>query len=323
MNDMNTNNTQLTDKSTNDANATPVRVNDLYSNDMRQRLKKTVRPEVFIVRILSYIATGLALLVLFGIIGFILVKGLAAINWEFLSTAPSFLDQTYGILPMIINTIYIVVLGLLIVLPIGIGGALYLAEYAKQGRLMTAIRFTIEILSGIPSIVYGLFGALFFVTFLGMGYSIIAGAFTLAIMCLPVVIRTTEESLIAVDKTYREAAISMGVNKLYIIRTILLPCAIPGIVTAIILSIGRMVGESAALLCTSGTAYDMPQGVLSHVGSSGATLTVQLYQCFTERPPGMTDETPFAIAAILMIIVFVLNILTSLIGAIFKRKGQS
>ena len=220
---------------------------------------------------------------------------------------------------MILNTLLITVSSLLIVLPIGIGGALYLAEYSKQGFFLKAIRFTVEILSGIPSIVFGLFGAIFFVSFLKMGYSILAGACTLAMIVLPIILRTTEESVISVDKTYREAAISMGVSKLYIIKSILLPCAVPGIVTAIILSIGRMVGESAALLCTSGTAYEMPTSITSQLHSSGATLTVQLYQCFTERPPGMTEQTPFAIAAILLVIVLFLNITTVIIGKKLKK----
>ncbi len=283
-------------------------------------LKKKRYPEVFFVRFFSFIATAITLFVLFGIIGYILVKGMPAINWALLSTAPSFLDQTYGILPMIINTVYITALGLLIVLPIGIGGAIYLSEYGKQGKILNMIRFTVEILSGIPSIIYGLFGALFFVGFFKMGYSILSGALTLAIIVLPIIMRTTEESLKAVDLSYREAALSMGVNKLYTIRTILLPCAIPGIITAVILSIGRMVGESAALLCTSGTAYEMPTNILGHLNSSGATLTVQLYQCFTERPPGMTEQTPFAIAAILMLIVLFLNLMTYIVGKKL-RKG--
>lgn len=282
-------------------------------------LKKKMHGEVIIVKILVGIATVSTLFVLFGLIGYILVKGLPAINWDFISKAPSFLDQTYGILPMIINTVLITVLGLLFVLPFGIGGALYLSEYSKQGIFLKVIRFTVEILSGIPSIVFGLFGAIFFVSFLKMGYSILAGAGTLALIVLPIILRTTEESLISVDPTYREAALSMGVNKLYIIKTILLPCAIPGIVTAIILSIGRMVGESAALLCTSGTAYEMPTNIFNQMNNSGATLTVQLYQCFTERPPGMTEQTPFAIAAILMLIVLVLNLATAIIGKKLKK----
>jgi len=299
---------------------------DIFSDSAMigsNRFKKKIHAETVITHFVCIIAAVLTVSLLVGIIAYILAKGLPAINWEFLSQAPSFLEQTYGILPMIINTVILVLLGLLITLPIGIGAALYLSEYAKQGKFISIIRFTIEILSGIPSIIFGLFGALFFVSFFNMGYSILAGAFTLAVITLPVVIRTTEESLKAVDTSYREAAMSMGVNRLHIIRTILLPCSMPGIVTAIILSIGRMVGESAALLCTSGTAYDLPASFFGHIMESGASLSVQLYQCFTERPPGMSDETPFAIAAILMIIVFCLNLLTGLIASKFRKGTDS
>jgi phosphate transport system permease protein len=286
---------------------------------MTDDYKKKIHPEVVIVRIFAYTATFLCLLVLFGIIGYILIRGIPAINWIFLTTAPSYLKQTYGILPMIINTVYITILTLLIALPVGIGGAIFLSEYSGQGRLVKAIRFTIEILSGIPSIVYGLFGALFFVVFFNMGYSILAGACTLVLIVLPILIRTTEESLKAVDVTYREAALSMGVSRLHIIRTILIPCAIPGIVAAVILSVGRIVGESAALLCTSGTAYQMPGNILTNYKNSGATLTVQLYLAFTERPAGMSDQAPFAIAAILMIVVLVLNVSTYFAGKSLKK----
>ena len=281
--------------------------------------KKKIRSETIIIKALAILASLVTLSILSGLIIYIFAQGLPAVDWAFLSTVPSFLEQTYGILPLVINTLYLVVIGLLITLPIGIGSALYLSEYSKQSKLINMIRFTIEILSGIPSIIFGLFGALFFVTFFNMGYSILAGACTLALITLPIIIRTTEESLKSVDISYREAAMSMGVSRLHIIKTILIPCSIPGIVTAIVLSIGRMVGESAALLCTSGTAYDMPLGIFEHIKESGATLTVQLYQCFTERPPGMTDQTPFAIAAVLMIIVLVLNTITGLIGAKFKK----
>ena len=281
--------------------------------------KKKTRPETIIVKVLAIFAAFVTLSILSGLIIYIFAQGLPAIDWTFLSTVPSFLEQTYGILPLVINTLYLVVIGLLITLPIGIGSALYLSEYSKKSRIIGVIRFTIEILSGIPSIIFGLFGALFFVTFFNMGYSILAGACTLALITLPIIIRTTEESLKSVDISYREAAMSMGVSRLHIIKTILIPCSIPGIVTAIVLSIGRMVGESAALLCTSGTAYDMPLGIFEHIKESGATLTVQLYQCFTERPPGMTDQTPFAIAAVLIIIVLALNTITGFIGARFKK----
>jgi len=283
-------------------------------------LQKKLHPFIYLTRLIVGLATIATLFVLVGLISYILINGLPGVTWKFLTTAPSFLEQTYGILPMIINTAYLVVLSLLICIPIGVGAALYLSEYAKQGKIVGSIRFAIEILSGIPSIVYGLFGALFFVKFMGFGYSLLAGACTLSIIVLPVIIRTTEESIKSVDVSYREAAMSLGVNRLHIIKTILLPCAIPGILTAVILSIGRMVGESAALLATSGTAYNMPNSVLSHINDSGATLTVQLYQCFTERPPGMTANTPLAIAAVLMILVFVLNMSATAIASAFRKK---
>jgi phosphate transport system permease protein len=282
---------------------------------------KRFKLSVIIIKLVVYLATFIVVGVLFGMLSYIIIRGLPAINWQLLSTVPSFLKQTYGILPMIINTIYIVIMSLIVAIPLGVGSAIFLSEYAKQNKFVGLIRYTIEILSGIPSIVYGLFGSLLFVNAFKMGYSIKAGAFTLAIIVLPIIIRTTEESLKAIDSTYREAAISMGVSKIYIIRTILLPCALPGILTAIILSIGRMVGESAALLATSGTAYEMPRKLLSHMNNSGATLTVQLYQSFTERPAGMSDETPFAISAILIILVLLLNFMATVFAGFLKKKG--
>jgi len=284
--------------------------------------RKKTRPETVIVRSLAYMAAIITLSILIGLIIYIFAQGLPAVSWTFLTTVPSFLEQTYGILPLVINTLYLVSIGLAVTLPLGIGSALYLSEYSRQGRLINIIRFTIEILAGLPSIIFGLFGALFFVTFFDMGYSILAGACTLALITLPIVIRTTEESIKSVDASYREAAMSLGVNRLHIIKTVLIPCSVPGIVTAIVLSIGRMVGESAALLCTSGTAYDIPFGFFDHIMESGATLTVQLYQCFTERPPGMSDQTPFAIAAVLMVIVLILNTITGFIGSRFNRKAN-
>jgi len=283
------------------------------------KYKKTVHMDTVVIRTLAFLAAGIALIILFGIIGYVFSRGLPAINWTFLSTEPSILEQTYGIAPMILNTVYITALSLLIILPVGIGGAIYLSEYSKQGKFLSVIRFTTEIMSGIPSIVYGLFGALFFVQFFNMGYSILAGAFTLALIVLPIIVRTTEESLKAVDLTYREAALSMGVNRLYTIRTILLPCAMPGIIAAVILSMGRMVGESAALLQTSGIDYQMTSDILTHYRNPGATLSVQIYQNFTEPPPGMTDDAAFGIAAILMLVVLTFNFLTYLVGKKMKK----
>lgn len=281
------------------------------------KMKKQFRPFTYIVRIAATLATLLTLAILFGIIGYVLYQGIPNINWKLLSTVPSFLDETYGILPIIINTVYMIVLTLLFALPVGIGSALYLSEYSKQGKIVKIIRSTVEILAGIPSIVYGLFGMILFVTYMNLGYSILSGALTLAVMVLPTLIRTTEESLKSVDKTYREGAMSFGVSRLYLIRTILIPCAMPGILAGTILSIGRIVGESAALLYTSSIAYDMPINWGSHIMESGATLTVQLYIYATEgsAPIGV----PFAIASILMIIVFILNMLAAGTAKLMKR----
>lgn len=280
-------------------------------------LGKKFRPYSYIVNTLSSLATALTLMVLIGIIGFVLYKGLPFINWKFITTSPSYLNDTYGILPIIINTIYMIVLTLVFALPVGIGGALYLSEYSGQGRIVKIIRSTIEILAGIPSIVYGLFGMILFVTYLNLGYSLLSGSLTLAIMVLPTLIRTTEESLKSVEKSYREGAMSYGVSKFYLIKTILIPCAMPGILAGTILSIGRIVGESAALLFTSSIAFDMPINIASHVMESGATLTVQLFLYATEgnAPQGV----PYALASILMIIVFFLNLTATLAAKAMKK----
>jgi len=280
-------------------------------------LTKKHRPFTYLVRIATVLATVITLAILLGIIGYVLYRGLPNVNWGLLTTVPSFLDETYGVLPIIINTIYMIVLTLLFALPVGIGSALYLSEYSRQGRIVRVIRATVEILAGIPSIVYGLFGMILFVTYMNLGYSILSGALTLAVMVLPTLIRTTEESLKSVDKTYREAAMSYGVSRFYLIRTILIPCAMPGILAGTILSIGRIVGESAALLYTSSIAYDMPINWAGHIMESGATLTVQLYLYATEgsAPIGV----PFAIASILMIVVFALNLTATGAARLMKK----
>ena len=280
-------------------------------------LTKKHRPFTYLVRIATVLATVITLAILLGIIGYVLYRGLPNVNWGLLTTVPSFLDETYGVLPIIINTLYMIVLTLLFALPVGIGSALYLSEYSRQGRIVRVIRATVEILAGIPSIVYGLFGMILFVTYMNLGYSILAGALTLAVMVLPTLIRTTEESLKSVDKTYREAAMSYGVSRFYLIRTILIPCAMPGILAGTILSIGRIVGESAALLYTSSIAYDMPINWAGHIMESGATLTVQLYLYATEgsAPIGV----PFAIASILMIVVFALNLTATGAARLMKK----
>ena len=290
--------------------------------DNKLILKKKIHWDSIFIRVITIFTALITVGLLFGIISYIMVKGLPLINWEFLTTGFSYSEQKFNILPMIINTLYLVGIGLIVTVPIGVGGAIYMSEYSKQGVLLSVIRFTIEILAGIPSIVYGMFGALFFVGYLKMGYSILAGGFTLAIITIPIIVRTTEEALKSVDNTYREAAISMGVNKIYVIKTILIPCALPGIITAIILSMGRMVGESAALLYTSGTAFEMSKNFFSHISESGASLTVQMYQFFSEKPQGMEENLPVAIGAVLMVIVFVLNLLTSGISMFFRKKEK-
>lgn len=286
-------------------------------------LKSKIRIRFVLFRALVILLTVAVAGLAAGLIGYILKKGLPYVSWEFLITEPDILMDTYGIKPMIINTIYTVVLTLLFCIPLGIGSAIYLAEYAKQGKIVSAIRFAIEILAGIPSIVYGLFGLNFFVRKMSIGDyagSMLAASLTLTLIVLPTMIRTTEESLLAVSSSYREAATAMGLSKFYTIRKVILPCAISGIVVAIILSIGRMISESAALLYTAGIAQDLPTSVLSHVKEPGATMTVQLYLYATEG--GAPEWVPYAMAAVLMLFVLFIEILTHLIAGIFARRKK-
>lgn len=286
-------------------------------------LKSKIRIRFILFRALVILLTVAVAGLAAGLIGYILKKGLPYVSWEFLTTEPDILMDTYGIKPMIINTIYKVVLTLLFCIPLGIGSAIYLAEYAKQGKIVSAIRFAIEILAGIPSIVYGLFGLDFFVRKMSIGDyagSMLAASLTLTLIVLPTMIRTTEESLLAVSSSYREAAAAMGLSKFYTIRKVILPCAISGIVVAIILSIGRMISESAALLYTAGIAQDLPTSVLSHVKEPGATMTVQLYLYATEG--GAPEWVPYAMAAVLMLFVLFIEILTHLIAGIFARRKK-
>ena len=286
-------------------------------------LKSKIRIRFILFRALVILLTVAVAGLAAGLIGYILKKGLPYVSWEFLTTEPDILMDTYGIKPMIINTIYTVVLTLLFCIPLGIGSAIYLAEYAKQGKIVSAIRFAIEILAGIPSIVYGLFGLDFFVRKMSIGDyagSMLVASLTLTLIVLPTMIRTTEESLLAVSSSYREAAAAMGLSKFYTIRKVILPCAISGIVVAIILSIGRMISESAALLYTAGIAQDLPTSVLSHVKEPGATMTVQLYLYATEG--GAPEWVPYAMAAVLMLFVLFIEILTHLIAGIFARRKK-
>ena len=248
-------------------------------------------------------STLISIVLLVVIIGYICYRGIPHFSFDYLINTSSILKKTVGILPNIINTLYMIVVTLLIAGPISIGGAIYLNEYATNKKLVHIISFTTEVLAGIPSIIYGLFGMLFFGGVLNLSYSILTGAFTLAIMILPIVSRNTQIALQAVPKSYREAALGIGATKWYMIRTVLLPSAIPGILTGIILAMGRIVAESAALLFTAGSLSILPTNVFSHLFSSGATLTIQLYLEMAKA----NYESAFVIALILVVIVLLLN----------------
>ncbi|MBQ6787855.1 MAG: phosphate ABC transporter permease PstA [Lachnospiraceae bacterium] len=261
-----------------------------------------------------YLSAGIAVALLIGILGYVFTRGIKEVNWTFLTSVTSVLKGTTGIAGNILNTIYMVVLTLLIAAPIGIGSAIYLNEYAKPGKLIKMIQFTTETLSGIPSIIFGLFGMVFFGTTLGFGYSLLTGSLTLAIMVLPLITRNTQEALKTVPDSYRSGALGMGATKWYMIRTILLPSALPGIVTGVILAIGRIVGESAALLFTAGSGFLLPrtaQGYLTKILESGGTLTIQLYLSMSK---GQYDVA-FGIAVVLLVIVLVINFLTKVLAS--------
>lgn len=269
-------------------------------------------------RALIWFSAFLTVFILAAILIYILGKGIPQISWTFLSTPYSTNGAEQGILPMIINTVYMVVLTLLIATPISLATAIYLTQYAKPGRVLKAIRFTTEILSGIPSILFGLVGfAILSVTF-QMGYSILAGSLTMTIMVMPLIVRTTEEALLSVPSTYTEGALALGAGRLRVIWTILLPSAMPGILTAVILAMGRVVGESAALVFTLGMGYRMPENLLGHVMDSGRTLTLHLYTLFST---GLSIDQAFGTAAVLLILVFLLNLTANQLTKIFKKKG--
>lgn len=268
-----------------------------------------------------FTATGLTVAILLGILLYILIRGVPYLSWGFLTNAYSETNSALkGILPMLLNTLYIVVITLLIAAPIGIGSAIYLTQYAKQGRLVRAIRFTTEVLSGIPSILFGLFGYTVFCTLFRLQTSILAGCLTMTLCVLPTIIRTTEEALLAVPASYREGAMALGAGKFRVIVGIVLPCAMPGVLTAVILAMGRIVGESAALLFTSGVSYNMPSGPFSHIFESGRTLTLHLYQTAREASSEDAMHIAFATATVLLIVVFLLNRLASLLSRVL-RKG--
>ena len=250
--------------------------------------------------------------------GYVLYRGLPNITWQLLSTSPSYLQNTIGILPDLLNTIYVLLTSLLIVLPLGVGAAVYLNEYASSQRLVGIIEYAAEALSGIPSIIYGLVGMLFFCQFLGLKTSLLAGSLTLVIMNLPTIMRTAQESLKTVPDNLREGAFALGAGKWRMIRTVVLPGSIDGIVTGCVLSAGRIIGESAALLFTAGFAHTL-SGYFEGMSRSGSTLTVALYVYAKEQGE---FEIAFAIAAILMILTLAINLLASRLGRRMK-KGRS
>ena len=265
---------------------------------------------------LMFISVGITCTLVLFLIGYVLIKGIPNISWELVSTKPSYLSGEIGILPDILNTLYIILATLLVVLPLGVGAAVYLTEYARNKKVVAAIEYAAETLSGIPSIIYGLVGMLFFCQFLNMKTSLLAGAMTLVIMNLPTVMRTTQESLKTVPGSYREGAFGLGAGKWRVIHTVVLPECVDGVVTGCILSIGRILGESAALLFTAGFAHGL-NGVFEGLSSSGATLTVALYVYAKEQGE---FEIAFAIAAILMIMTLIINLLADFVGVYFRRR---
>lgn len=280
------------------------------------KVSKKRKVNISLLKGLMYLSVGITVSLVLFLIIYVLAKGLPNITWELLSSKPSYLTKSIGILPDILNTVYIILATLVIVLPLGVGAAVYLTEYAKNQRVVSAIEFASETLSGIPSIIYGLVGMLFFCQFLRLGTSLMAGSLTLVIMNLPTVMRTTQESLKTVPRGYKEGAFGLGAGKWRVIRTIVLPECVDGIVTGCILSVGRILGESAALLFTAGFAHAL-NGVVEGLTSSGATLTVALYVYAKEQGE---FQIAFAIAAILMILTLIINLSADLAGKYFKKR---
>ena len=274
------------------------------------------RAYIAVMKALMGIAAGVTAALVAFLLVYVLAKGLPHVTWKLLSTSPSYLSDDVGILPDILNTLYVVLATLVVVLPLGVGAAIYLTEYASNKKLVAVIEYAAETLSGIPSIIYGLVGMLFFCEFLHIKTSLLAGALTLVIMNLPTVMRTTQESLKTVPQSYREGAFGLGAGKWRVIRTVVLPGCVDGVITGCILSVGRILGESAALLFTAGFAHVL-NGLVKGLQSSGATLTVALY--FYAKEDG-NFEVAFAIAAILMILTVLINLAATLVQNYFKRR---
>ena len=285
----------------------------------KSKLSAKRRLYIGTMKTLMAVAVTLTLALVLFLIVYVLAKGLPNVTWERLTTSPSYLSGKIGILPDIVNTLYIVLATLIIVLPLGVGAAIYLTEYAKNHKLVSVIEYAAETLSGIPSIIYGLVGMLFFCQFLNMKTSLIAGALTLVIMNLPTIMRTTQESLKTVPQSYREGAFGLGAGKWRVIRTVVLPGCVDGIITGCILTVGRILGESAALLFTAGFAHTL-NGVIKGLTSAGSTLTVALYVYAKEQGE---FEVAFAIAAILMILTLIINLSATAVGRYFKKRRSA
>ena len=279
-------------------------------------MNKKRKVYIFVMKLLMLISVGITAGLTIFIAGYILFRGVPNITFELLSTSPSYLTEKIGILPDIMNTLYIIIATLLIVIPLGVGAAIYLTEYAKNKKLVGVIEYAAETLSGIPSIIYGLVGMLFFCQFMNLKTSLLSGALTLVIMNLPTVMRTTQESLKTVPQSYREGAFGLGAGKWRVIRTVVLPGCVDGVITGCILSVGRILGESAALLFTAGFAHTF-NGFFEGLLGSGSTLTVALYVYAKEQGE---FEVAFAVAAILMIMTLIINFAASLVGRYFKKR---
>ena len=280
---------------------------------MKTGLSSQRRRWIFAVRGLMGLAAGLTCALVLFLLGYVLLRGIPHISWELLSTAPSVLADRVGILPDILNTVYIVLAAVVIVVPLGAGAAVYLNEYAENKKMVAVIEYAAETLSGIPSIIYGLVGM---IMFCGNGSSLLAGALTLVIMNLPTVMRTTQESLKTVPQSYREGAFGLGAGKWRVIRTVVLPGCVDGVITGCILAVGRIVGESAALLYTAGLGHAI-NGLWKGLHTSGATLTVSLY--LYAKEDGRFDEA-FAIAAILLALTLLINLAAAAVGRYFRKR---
>ena len=278
-------------------------------------MRKKRNAYVWAVRLMMWLAVGITSALTLFVVGYVLVKGIPHLSWQFLSTKPSYLSGNIGILPDILNTVYIVIATLLLVLPLGVGAAVYLTEYATNKKLVAVIEYAAEALSGIPSIIYGLVGMLIFSN--SLGTSLMSGALTLVIMNLPTIMRNTQESLKTVPQSYREGAFGLGAGKWRVVRTVVLPGCVDGVITGCILSVGRILGESAALLFTAGFAHTL-NGFVEGLGSAGATLTVALYVYAKEQGE---FGVAFAIAAILMVLAFCINLAATAVTKYFEKKN--